>query len=262
MTRIDLSDVIGLEASDLEAVTNNLRDIEVYKLGGCSSINNAIMKTMAHRTAFLEVLEVTHCDLITDEAMVHLARQCGRLTRLDISHCFRITDFGIQRVSSHCDNLRELVIRHVKFITDESIASLAQGCPKLELLDATWCVHITSRGLKRWAESAPIGEAMKVLILRNCTRVNDDGILAVAKAFTALERLDIAHCTLCTDKSLKKVPICLVHRPPPFTGPPPFTPPRARAHPRRPTQTCKYKRHQKPTPQPVVSPLLSSCARR
>ncbi|KAH7292638.1 hypothetical protein KP509_29G078600 [Ceratopteris richardii] len=185
-------------------------------------------------------LQELHAQSLYNTSWHMISVHCANLKVLDLSHArampysatgveevvlcglFRILKFleriGLPSVTNRilldigrsCSKLKELrcegyasrsgSIPRRSEVTDLGVVAIAEGCPDLQVLSLAGCVAISIASLRALAFHCQI---LKVLILSDCTKINDDAIAAVwPRIGRKLCVLDVVGCKI-TAKTIR-----------------------------------------------------------
>jgi len=86
----------------------------------------------------LESLLLGGCDSLDDDGLATVASRCSQLVELDLSMHDRVGPAGIEALAKGCERLRRLRISRNARVTAESLAKLARGA-EMETLSAVRC---------------------------------------------------------------------------------------------------------------------------
>ncbi|ORY80518.1 hypothetical protein BCR37DRAFT_71687 [Protomyces lactucae-debilis] len=178
-----------------------------------------------------EHVNISHCSLITDSSFKRIVAACGPQTRsfalascwnvsplslfeltarapnlrsLDLSNCRKMNDQALFKIINTAYQLEELDLGYCKHISDRSMHCIAvHASPRLRVLKLSRCTSITDAGFGYWSY-APTGfPKMTTLILRDCTFLSDNAIVALVNSCGALQHLDLSFCCALSDTSVE-----------------------------------------------------------
>jgi len=104
----------------------------------------------------------------------------------------------------HLNSESEVVVRHLtmEYLDDSIVAPILQLCTeKILSLDLSYCSGMTNDSMLMLARTP----SLTSLSLRQCHRINDEGILSTIESFPQLKRLNLTGCARLTDRCFAKV---------------------------------------------------------
>jgi hypothetical protein len=191
----------------------------------------------------LWALDVSHCIYLTDRCLLDLHGGHVRLEVLDLTCCYELTSAALCATLSRAPGLRVLSLAGCSSTDDAVLREIAASCPCLVALDLAGLKEITDAGIQAlvgvggasWADCSGGGSGGSVrgsgsgsdkgrghghdrdthppgntgaplasIRLRQCTRLTDSTLLALATGSTAatLTAVDISWCDRLTDKGV------------------------------------------------------------
>lgn len=141
----DLKDPAML--SFLEASHGRLTHLN---LSNCSSLTDALARSITESCPLLTHLELACCPLFTDDGLTYLVSHLNGLVNLDLEDLFQITDLSVREIATHQKYLRRLCLSGCVQITDSAITNLileGECADSLEQLELDNCSLITDRAL-------------------------------------------------------------------------------------------------------------------
>ncbi|KAJ3088567.1 hypothetical protein HK102_008443 [Quaeritorhiza haematococci] len=110
-----------------------------------------------------------------------------------------------------CPKIHTVNLYRCFWVKDNVVVKLAQACPNLVSVNLSYCDLITDETVIALAHSSPIVECapedqrstcqLQCLILRECSRITDKSLEALALSRAPLQRINLAHCNI-TDAGL------------------------------------------------------------
>lgn len=134
-----------------------------------------------------------------------IAISCPYLEDLNLSNCSQITDKSLTLIARHCKHLKKLNLNRCDLISSSAIEELASGCKKLKIINLSRPLLNPKRQISDESLSALVVANPEImeLRLRNCEKVSDDTIIAMAKTCGKnLRALDLSWCGNITDRAL------------------------------------------------------------
>ncbi|XP_022748102.1 uncharacterized protein LOC111297734 [Durio zibethinus] len=117
---------------------------------------------------------LTYCK-ISDELAKQLGLVFPNLIVLDLSYCYQITSIGIEAILKSCKFLGELVL--VEYLKEKIIEADNSELPEVNLED------------------------LKLI----CSRIDDEGLAAIAKRCPRLVSLEVSDCNNVTTEGIKQI---------------------------------------------------------
>jgi len=223
-----VSDCGTITDSSLQSVQNQLENITdrglhiAQTLPDLTQMQQLTDKGLHHIAHLLpKSLHLARGETVSDKGVKHIARHLPLLRELDLAKC-NISDFGMQQIALGLPKLLHLDVSHCENVTDKGVRHLAAYLPRLRSLNLSRC-SIGEQGLRHITEAmrhlralaldeckaladrelgllaASLGDSLESLSIAHCEEVTDDGIAAVARHLTRLERLNVGHCHSLTD---------------------------------------------------------------
>ena len=186
--------------SGLLACVAGCTKINEIILVGCNKIDDEGVRAIAACCGTsLRSFGIANCDKVFDGGLTAIAASCKKLRYLYIKSRSdgTITDAGISAIGAGCPDLRQICFRSncwkktltdVRSLTDVSLRWIASGSYNLERVDVEGCPGIWERGLGEIAERH---DGLKVLSLRNCTGLVDDGLMKIGHSCPQLRWLNL-----------------------------------------------------------------------
>ncbi|XP_067861092.1 F-box and leucine-rich repeat protein 13-like [Heptranchias perlo] len=199
------------------------------KIEGNKNISDACFKIFSKACPNLNHIFVTDCPRITDNSLKSISILRNVIV-LNISDCISITDVGIRCFieGPSGSKLRELNLSNCIYITDISMLKIAQRCHSLTHLRLRYCERLTDNGIE-WLGSLPvmtnidltgtkvheqslsglgINNRIMELTVAECSGVTNIGLQKFYHNMFDLEYLDVSHCLLVSDLSMKTLAFC------------------------------------------------------
>lgn len=171
----------------------------------CSHLTDLAFATLtSYCGASVTSCSLASCWNISPAALIDLAIKAPNLRRLNLSNCRKMNDQAVFKLINTAYRLEELDLGYCKHISDRSMHCLAvHASPRLKVLKLARCTSITDAGFGYWSY-APTGfPRMTTLVLRDCTFLSDNSIVALTNACTALRYLDLSFCCALSDTSVE-----------------------------------------------------------
>ena len=178
---------------------------QVIDISHCSHLTDSAFNTLtAYCAASLSSLSLASCWNISPSALIDLAVKAPNLKSLNLSNCRKLNDQALFKIINTAYKLEELDIGYCKHISDRSMHCIAlHASPRLKVLKMARCTSITDAGFGYWSY-APTGfPRMTTLVLRDCTFLSDNSIVALTNSCTALEHLNLSFCCALSDTSVE-----------------------------------------------------------
>jgi len=140
--------------------------------------------------------------------------------------CQSLTDAAMQRLGP-MPNLRTIVLRRCHLLTDAALLHLAHVAPRLAHIDISHCFRITDGGFTILSHMPELTE----LAARECPRLTQRGLNALARTAARLQVLDLRLCTEVTDDAVADMLLAMdaaVRATPARSSPPATTAPPTR----------------------------------
>ncbi|CAM8971518.1 unnamed protein product [Rhodiola kirilowii] len=220
LTKLDITCCRKITYVSLAHITNSCPNLTSLKMESCSLVPKEAF-TLIGRCRILQELDLTDNEIdneglrsisrcsellslklgicldITNKGMAYISIGCPKLIELDMYRCMGITNLGIEAIAHRCTNLEMINIAYCKEITDYSLMALS-NCSNLNTLECRGCPLITSLGLAAIAMGC---RELANLDIKLCCKVNDAGILPLARYSQNLRQIKLSH-TSVTDVGL------------------------------------------------------------
>lgn len=211
-----------------------LDDIDMRKYGMDSGtiVNNTTIQELCAIHNNILNLTLHHCNQVTDVGLWAIAKHCVSLRSLNCYGCDKITSVGIRSISLRCSEIVDLDLSYCSLLDDTSLTIIAGGTWQLQKLSLQGCVKISDNGLAKIAvglgpyllslnlNSCPnIGEfgdrglkeigshchLLLELLIDSAKRVEDAGVITLAKGSPDLQTLFLSGCENLGRKGLKSM---------------------------------------------------------
>ncbi|KAL8583401.1 F-box/LRR-repeat protein 14 [Nucella lapillus] len=238
LTSLNLSLCKQVTDLSLGHISQHLKNLEIFELGGCSCITNTgvliialglkQLKSLNLRSCRqvsdqgiaylagqgkepsgnpnLEHLGLQDCQKLTDQALKHASEGLSHLKTVNLSFCGSVTDTGIKFLS-RMPTLEELNLRSCDNISDIGLGYLSEGVARLSALDVSFCDKVGDQGLRFLSQGLL---SLRSLSLNACN-ISDEGIQNVVNELNELIMLNIGQCSKISDKSLTLIASKLRH---------------------------------------------------
>ncbi|CAM9154994.1 unnamed protein product, partial [Choristocarpus tenellus] len=219
----------------INALKHNL-GLTVLGLSRCLTISSWALGSIASLCPRLVTVDLSHNPNVTDQVVDQLAKKCRQLESLYLQYCVYITDLGVQSlavevnhdsltsldlsgctlISDHsmvalgqlCCKLRRLNLKSVSRVTDLGASSITRNCWELEylcfedmynLVDSVFVFDLVTDG--RRAVDENMLNKTREINLHDCHKLSDEAINHIMKRASQLHTLNLAGCSLLTDKA-------------------------------------------------------------
>ncbi|XP_064606380.1 F-box/LRR-repeat protein 2-like [Liolophura sinensis] len=225
LKELDLSFSKAVTADHLKPFVDKCLLLEYVNVEGCENVDRDVVTVLA-RAPCLCRLNFSHCTRLRDSDVLHLAQNLTKITALNIDGILWVTDESvIQLVQLHfvwltslvldgeklsdssiesvseCSHLTQLSLSFSEELTDTSLVFL-QELSSLTDLRLKHGAEFTSQGLVQFFQG-PSMSALRHLNLSECTELNDEGVLSLAKCCgSTLCELQLCWCWNVTDRGL------------------------------------------------------------
>ena len=244
LTGLDLGYSCWAHTSEgLQQVVSALPALKMLNIGGAEGVTDTILATVASKLTSLTILDVSECQRVTDQGVQHLSQLTNLqelhlgwnlkmvdralsalpagLTKLDLSYCAEVS--LIPLTPNSLPHLAHLHLRRCPLVNDAGLNSLAAAAPALQHLDISYCINITSRGLRclsslttlhtlnisachRAATVLGLGSlasvpSLKTLDVSHLPRL-DNGCMQAVSFVSQLQHLSLRECPRITDHGL------------------------------------------------------------
>ncbi|GBG28223.1 F-box/LRR-repeat protein 20 [Hondaea fermentalgiana] len=179
--------------------TSSLRILKLSGKGLWTSL-----ESVAENCPGLRELDIRDRALLGDTVISPVLAHCHALERLCVLGARGLTSISVRSAAVSCPNLSRLDLAGCELVDDGALHALAEYARCIEELSLSGCKLITNNGLKALAKS-PLGPRVRRLEVANCSKLSDEGFLAVARWMRAMRRVDCSWCTLVTPFSLEEV---------------------------------------------------------
>ncbi|KAG7667523.1 hypothetical protein Ndes2526B_g07522 [Nannochloris sp. 'desiccata'] len=169
LTGLDLGYSCWAHTSEgLQRVLSALPALKMLNIGGAEGVTDAVLHTVASTLSALTMLDVSECQRTTSAGiqqlsflpnlqelylgwnikMVNSALSAlpSSLNKLDLSYCAEISLVSLG--ANSLPKLAHLHLRRCPLVKDTALASLTAAAPALQHLDISYCLNITSSGLR------------------------------------------------------------------------------------------------------------------
>ena len=184
------------------------RGLTHLDLSGCALVSDVGVRLVLKANPNLRRLHVARCPRITDATASAVALNCPEIARLDISECVLVTDDGLRYLTGHCKLLKTLIakgcglLRGKGFLAETLSGSTLINICFLHTVDLTGCAGLPSAALSWIADSC---QDLKHLLLSDCPRASDEGVVQIVTLHPALETLTLSRCPRITDAALAEI---------------------------------------------------------
>ena len=177
----------------------------VIDISHCSHLTDSAFTTLtAYCAASVTSISLASCWNISPPALIDMAVKATNLRAINLSNCRKLNDHALFKIINTAYKLEELDIGYCKHISDRSMHCIAlHASPRLKVLRLARCTSITDIGFGYWSY-APTGfPRLTTLVLRDCTFLSDNSIVALTNSCTALEHLNLSFCCALSDTSVE-----------------------------------------------------------
>ena len=139
-----------------------------------------------------------------DEGIEKVSESCRKLRF--VGHMLKATRFGFKCLAENCTMLEYLSVGYAgvgyhREVGDSTLSMLASKCPNLRYLNAQFCTDITDQGLVALCENVAPPSKLITIDLAQCTVLTDRALVAVSHC-PVLENLRITYMHLVTDNGV------------------------------------------------------------
>lgn len=106
-------------------------------------------------------------------------------------------------IKAQYSSLRDVHLTGACLVGDAGACALVSKCPNLVTLDLSYCGEITDMLLYKLAETLPL--TFLALLVNGCSKVHDEGIVALSRGCTNLKQLEISGCFKVSDIGMRAV---------------------------------------------------------
>eukprot|EP01113_Clastostelium_recurvatum_P028334 TRINITY_DN3429_c0_g1_i2.p1 TRINITY_DN3429_c0_g1~~TRINITY_DN3429_c0_g1_i2.p1 ORF type:complete len:2680 (+),score=686.41 TRINITY_DN3429_c0_g1_i2:120-8159(+) len=227
---LDVSGCTRLTEKAMERLEWRARAIQTLIISRCSAIGDVPRNSnpgsglrlshpelspggvMLRRFDKMRNIEVLHaCGTgFSDRAMTDLATIAHHLRVLHVSGCRGIgvgaegaggMTTGIDVVAEHCSQLEDVDFSDT-MISDKTLGHLAACCTGLRRVVVANCHRVGNEGMVRLAQSLANLERLN---LTGCKAISDQAVCAIAARCPRLRRLMLGGCSLITDASVRSI---------------------------------------------------------
>ncbi|XP_056690994.1 F-box/LRR-repeat protein 12-like [Spinacia oleracea] len=210
---LSLSGCSTLPDSGLKLLQYSGSNLRALHLDCCFKISDNGVSFAASGCPLLKFISLYRCN-ITDVGLESLAKSCLGLEDVNLTYCLGITDSGINSLVRNCVHLYGIRIsncRNIKGVgfcgcsrtlgyleaescklDQEGIASMVSGggLKYLNILNLSW--SILGDGLS--AIGGGFGKMIRVLYMRLCRTIRDEGVGLIARGCPSLVEWNLASC--------------------------------------------------------------------
>lgn len=178
---------------------------QVIDISHCSHLTDPSFQHMTTLCAASVVsVSLASCWNISSPALVDLAVRAPNLRTLNLSNCRKISDLALYNILTTARNLEELDLGYCKHISDRSMHTIAaHASTRLKTLKLARCTSITDAGFATWTYAPSGFPNLTTLVLRDCTFLSDNAIVALTNSCSALQHLDLSFCCNLSDTSVE-----------------------------------------------------------
>lgn len=181
--------------------------LESCTIRGCDKIKEQAISCMLTNHPRLRILEFgggrSHSyDLGTIFKNLDQEFRCP-LRSFDATLSTIVSSAGMHRLSTVFPQLQKLHLEDsTSSVSDADIDYLCKNCGVLTDLKLSQFHHLTSTALKTIAQYLPL---LKRLNVSGCSKICDEGVIAVAKTCVQLQALNISYCYSITNSAMQEV---------------------------------------------------------
>lgn len=200
---LDLSHCMRLTDAAILGVVAHAPRINQLNIAGCIELTDRAMQALCALGRHLRILDVAGLERVTDKGVFAVVSACRRLRSVDVSCEYHLSVRSRMRIIGvHRDRARELNCSYIIWnctdgvivatvmtrLTDLVVLELA-SLPRLERLAAAGLPRLTDHAAFFLAEHA---FELEKLHLSYCVRLSLDGVRAILRRLTKLERLSLS----------------------------------------------------------------------
>jgi len=138
-------------------------------------------------------------------SIVEPLEQCTQLRTLNLSGLTHLTDTQIgELIRSVGANLRYLDLTRIKSVKTHSLRAIGETCMNLETLRMYACEFFADQDIAYLAKC----KRLSTLDVCGAKALHDNGVVAVSRACTRLQTLNLTWCVHLTDRSLAALAGC------------------------------------------------------
>ena len=154
-----------LESETTIKLLSSLKDLTCLDLSDSTGVDGCVFTALPELSK-LTALDLSHTS-VNDEDLKNIATKASHMKKLTLMNCPRLSDIGIEYIADGCHCLERFVIHSSDKITGirlfpSTLESLGKGCQKL-----------------------------KHLALKDCTGLDDSGVIALVQNCHELEYLEL-----------------------------------------------------------------------
>eukprot|EP00512_Aurantiochytrium_limacinum_P013568 CAMPEP_0171565736 /NCGR_PEP_ID=MMETSP0961-20121227/142_1 /TAXON_ID=87120 /ORGANISM="Aurantiochytrium limacinum, Strain ATCCMYA-1381" /LENGTH=553 /DNA_ID=CAMNT_0012119323 /DNA_START=65 /DNA_END=1726 /DNA_ORIENTATION=+ len=152
----------------------------------------------------LQELSVINRAHFGDTLLSPVLAGCHALRSLHVSGARGLSSISVRSAAVSCPNLARLNLPGCELVDDGALHAIATFSTSITELDLTGCKLITDKGLKALAQSK-VGAQVHTLTVASCSKLSDEGLLAIPRWMHAIRRFDCSWCTFVTIFSLEEI---------------------------------------------------------
>nr|CCA22722.1 conserved hypothetical protein [Albugo laibachii Nc14] len=168
-------------------------------LSGCTNLDDEAFRYLCTHMGKLESLNVSSCSSLTQDGFYHFAADANfktlELENLDLSFCPQFKAADAQLFTMKCSKLTSLNLSGLVSLDTLNVTSIIETCPHLIKLHLGFCRELSDSTLRFIATKL----ALQDLNIERCSKMTDDGLLALIDDNFTLQTLNISSCKLITD---------------------------------------------------------------
>ena len=218
LTSLDVSFCREITDYSVLSLAQSCPALNHLNLCGLSRVSTSSMRAVVTKCWYLKTLVCEDLFLLTDDVFHFDMKNDGRkqaqesfmrkLQKINLRDCVNISDDGIKQFALRCRETQSLVLRGCDKITDECFEHMVYVNPlegphtftdSLKVLDISFCSGLTAGGVLAMLKA---GTGIEELNVSGMVSVTDDVVAEMCKLCPTLIRLKMARCTFLTDAAL------------------------------------------------------------
>lgn len=152
-----------------------------------------------------------HAQSIQLQASVPIEHWCTNVTSINLVGCCGVTTRSLHKLLASCPLLESLCLRGLSAVTNTTCIVIGDAHPRLISLDLSRCSSLDAFGMTFICEAVDrrrlvldVTSPLKELRLSGVMRVSEWTLASIARAFPALEVLDLSYCANLVDACLER----------------------------------------------------------
>ncbi|XP_016445295.2 EIN3-binding F-box protein 1 [Nicotiana tabacum] len=229
LEKLDLSQCPSISNKGLVAIAENCPSLTSLTIESCRNIGNEGLQAIGRCCTKLQSLTIKDCPLVGDQGVASLLSSGATMLKKVKLNSLNITDFSLAVIGHYgkvitdlnlgslrnvsqkgfwvmgnargLQSLASLSITLCRGVTDVSLEAVGKGCSNLKHMCLRKCCFVSDGGLVAFARAAT--GSLESLLLEECNRITQAGILNAVSNFGKLKSLSLVKCMGVKDLPLQ-----------------------------------------------------------